>query len=60
MSNFTSSRFRSSVSATAAVAITGLILWSFDAYVGYMERTAPVHTAQLDSHQASDLESRKG
>ena len=61
MSTFSSSKFRSSVSAAAAVTITGLILWSFDIYVGYLELGAPVSTAQLESGTAtSDRDTRNG
>lgn len=62
MSTFSSSKFRSSVSAAAAVTITGLILWSFDIYVGYLEQSAPsVSTAQLESDTATpDRDTRNG
>ena len=62
MSGFTSSGFRSTVSGFAAVAITGLILWSFHAYVGYLERNAPsTSTAQIESGASmSDRDTRNG
>ena len=59
MSSLDSSSLRSSVSGVVAVTITALILWSFYAYVGYLEQSAPsASTAQLES--GTDRDTRNG
>jgi hypothetical protein len=65
MSSFkSSSGFRSFVSASAAVVITGLIVWSFYGYAGYLERNAPstaTSMAQIESGSSmSDRDTRNG
>ncbi|HKE45137.1 MAG TPA: hypothetical protein VKB41_11445 [Steroidobacteraceae bacterium] len=52
---------RSSVAAAAAVTITSLILGSFGAYIGYMERNAPqTQTAQVATGTSFDTATRNG
>jgi hypothetical protein len=50
MSGMTSSGLKTSVSAAAAVTLTALIAWSFDAYTGHLQQRAndSVTTAQAD------------
>jgi len=52
---------RSSVAAAAAVTITSLILGSFHAYIGYMERNVPqAQTAQVETGTTFDIATRNG
>jgi len=63
MSIITSSGLKTSVCAAAAVAVTALIAWSFDAYTGHLEQRAnqSVTAAQVDSSTAaSDRDARNG
>ena len=56
--------FRSLVSGSAALVITGLIVWAFYGYAGYLERnvpSTPMRVAQIESGTStSDLDSRTG
>jgi hypothetical protein len=51
MSGFTSSPLKTSVCGSAAITITALMLWGFDAYIHSMnhETRSPVSTAQVES-----------
>jgi len=63
MSIITSSGLKTSVCAAAAVAVTALIAWSFDAYTGHLEQRAnkTVTTAQvLSATPATDSDVRIG
>jgi hypothetical protein len=67
MSNFNrefSSGFRSLIAGSAAVVITGLIVWGFYGYAGYLERNAPstaTSVAQIESgNSTSDRDTRNG
>ena len=63
MSNFTSSGFRSTVSAAAALTITAMIAWSIYSYAEYLEQISSpsLSTAQIESGTVtSDLDTRNG
>ena len=63
MSGITSSGLKTSVAAAAAVTLTALIAWSFDAYTGHLQQRAndSVATAQVDSGTtASARDTRNG
>lgn len=51
MSGFTSSPLKISVCGSAAITITAVMLWGFDAYIGSMnhDTRTPVSTAQMQS-----------
>jgi hypothetical protein len=63
MSNFTSSGFRSTVSAVAALTITALMTWSIHVYAGYLQQISSpsLSTAQIESGTVtSDLDTQNG
>ena len=63
MSNFTSSGFRATVSAAAALTITALMTWSIHVYAGYLQQTSSptLSTAQVESGTVrSNLDTQNG
>ena len=55
---FTSASLRGSVSAAAALAITALIAWSTDAYIGYLHQHA--NPSQSTAHVESSRDTLNG